>query len=374
VIFPELKNILKAHQAKGDTLVIITSATRFQVDPIARYLGIKHILCTELEEKDGLYTGRMNGPPCYGEEKLRLAKAFCGQHGLKLQSSYFYSNGVEDLPLLEAVAHPVAINPDKALARIARKRGWLSLQPGKRGSTGIKDVARTLTTFASVLPAIALGLPFRLLGSERSAINFSLATWAGFASWIAGLRLIIEDEPYLWSHRPAVFLFNHQSAMDVLITAQLMQQDVTGIAKKEIKRQPIMGPAMMALGAVFIDRDNKGDPQEALAPAIAALKEGKSVLIAPEGTRSKDERLGKFKKGAFHLAMQAGVPIVPIVIHNSLDALPNHSMVVRPAEVKVTVLKPIPTKDWNTRDLVRCAHNVRRNYLRVLDQNDTDSD
>jgi len=369
VIFPEIKAIIRAHQTKGHTLAIITSATRFQAEPLAQSLGIEHVLCTELGESNGQFTGAIDGETCYGPGKVRSAGRFVEKHGLSLDNSYFYSNGSEDLPLLESVGHPVAINPDKKLLAEAKWNDWPVHQLDSRGSTGVLDLARTLTTFASILPSMAIGLPFRFLGdSEREATNFSIATWSHFARLVAGLKLIVEGEEHLWTHRPAVFLFNHQSAMDILITASLLQKDFTGIAKKEIKRQPLMGPAMIAAGAVFIDRESSKDPKQVLKPAVDALKDGRSVLVAPEGTRSRDEKLGEFKKGAFHMAMQAAVPIVPIVIHNAVDALPNKSMIVRPAEVKVTVLEPIPTTGWTLRSVVRHTRLVREAYLETLQQ------
>ena len=131
-----------------------------------------------------------------------------------------------------------------------------------------------------------------------------------------------------------------------------------------------MGPALTFAGAVFLDRENTEDPQAALQPAVDALAQGKCVVIAPEGTRSRDGTLGDFKRGAFHMARQAGVPLVPIVIHNAQDALPGNSMVVRPAEVKVTVLKPVPTEGWKLRDVAPQSRRVRQLYLEVLDQVD----
>jgi putative phosphoserine phosphatase/1-acylglycerol-3-phosphate O-acyltransferase len=369
VIFPEMKAIIRSHRAKGHTMAIITSATRFQAEPLAQSLGIDHVLCTELGESKGRFTGEIDGEACYGPAKVRAATHFAEKHGLDLARSFFYSNGIEDLPLLESVGRPVTINPDRKLQAEARWNDWPVHQLDSRGSTGLWDVTRTLATFASVLPAMAIGLPFRWFGdAEREATNFGISTWSNFATMISGLKLIVDGEERLWSHRPAVFLFNHQSAMDVVIAAKLLQKDFTGIAKKEIKRQPIMGPALIAAGAVFVDRESSKDPKEVLKPAIEALQEGRSVLMAPEGTRSHDEKLGAFKKGAFHLAMQAGVPIIPIVIHNASDALPNKSMIVRPAEVKVTVLEPISTKGWTLRSVVRHSRLVREAYLDTLQQ------
>jgi putative phosphoserine phosphatase / 1-acylglycerol-3-phosphate O-acyltransferase len=98
------------------------------------------------------------------------------------------------------------------------------------------------------------------------------------------------------------------------------------------------------------------------------LKEGRSVCIAPEGTRSTSTHVGRFKKGAFHLAMQAGVPIVPIVIHNAIDVAPRGQFVFKPATVKVSVLPPIPTSNWRLENLDQHIESVRDQFLIELDQ------
>jgi putative phosphoserine phosphatase/1-acylglycerol-3-phosphate O-acyltransferase len=253
------------------------------------------------------------------------------------------------------------------LKKTAADNGWPMHEFDSRGWIGVGDVARTLATFGTALPTFVAGLPFRYLGgTERDATNLSLSVWSSMASMIARMKLIVEGERNLWLHRPAVFIFNHQSAMDLLITAKLLKEDIVGVAKKEVQSQPLMGPVLKFAGTVFIDRGNVRDPRAALEPAVEALEEGKSVVIAPEGTRSKDGKLGDFKRGAFHLAMQAGVPIVPIVIHNSVDALPNKSLVVRPAEIKVTVLEPIDTSDWNMRRVAPETRKTREAYLQLL--------
>jgi len=371
-VFPEIRAIIKAHRAKGHTLVVVTSASRYQVEPVARDLGIQHVICTEMEVKAGKLTGLLIGDPCYGPAKVKAARKFARDHRIVMKKSYFYSNGSEDVPLLEAVGHPVAITPDSKLRKIAERRGWTVHELDSRGWVGVSDLARTIATFGTALPTFAAGLPFRYLGgSARDTTNFSLASWTTMASMIARLKLIVTGEEHLWSHRPAVFIFNHQSAMDMLISAKLLREDIVGVAKEEIKKQPLVGPVLRLAGTVFIDRSNIRDPRAALQPAVEALAEGKSVLIAPEGTRSKDGKLGQFKRGAFHLARDAGVPIVPLVIHNALDALPNNSMIIRPAEVKVTVLAPIPTEDWSFQNVAPQARKVRNAYLDILGENES---
>ncbi len=374
-VFPEVRAMVQAHQAKGHTVAIVSSATRYQIAPIAGELGISHLLCTELQVRRGRFTGAVSGKACYGRQKALAVRAFCQGRRIQLRQSYFYSNGAEDRPLLDVVGHPVAINPDRTLAKTARQRKWPVHQLQSRGSTGVTDVARTLATFGSALPLFAAGLPLRALGaSPREATNFSISAWASLASMVSRLKLLVHGEENLWSQRPAVFLFNHQSAMDMLICARLMREDVVGIAKKEVQRQPLVGPVLRFAGTVFIDRENVRDPQQALKPAVDALAAGRSVVIAPEGTRSRDGSLGKFKRGAFHMARQAGVPVVPIVIHNATDALPNRAMVIRPAEVKVTVLKPISSDGWRLRDVAIQSRRVRDLYLKTLGRSPGQSD
>ncbi|MBU0864070.1 MAG: 1-acyl-sn-glycerol-3-phosphate acyltransferase, partial [Alphaproteobacteria bacterium] len=107
----------------------------------------------------------------------------------------------------------------------------------------------------------------------------------------------------------------------------------------------------------------------AMEPLVDAIKiEGKSICISPEGTRSLTPKLEPFKKGAFHLAMQAGVPIVPIVIHNATDVAPKNEFVMRPATVRVTVLPPVDTSGWTPRTINNHVRDVRNMFLRTLGQ------
>jgi putative phosphoserine phosphatase/1-acylglycerol-3-phosphate O-acyltransferase len=368
-IFPEVRAMIAAHERQGHTVVIVSSATRYQIEPVAKLLGVEHIVCTELEVADGQLTGRMTGDPCFGESKLLAAREFARKHRVTLGRSYFYANGIEDLPLLDAVGHPVIVNPDGKLTAVARKNGWRTVHLESRGTIGVGDLVRSALVYGTALPLLAAGLPIRALGaSEREATNISLSAWTSVAAAIARLKLLVDGEEHLWSDRPAVFIFNHQSAVDVLITARMLREDVIGVAKKEIKHQLPMGIAFTYTGTVFIDREHVGDPRLALKPAVDALVAGRSVVIAPEGTRSRDGTLGPFKLGAFHMARQASVPIVPIVIHNAQDALPYKGVVVHPAEVKVTVLPPQRTDKWKLADVEPEAERIRGMYLDVLGQ------
>jgi len=122
-----------------------------------------------------------------------------------------------------------------------------------------------------------------------------------------------------------------------------------------------------AAGVVFVDRDDTHRAIEAMRPAVEALRQGRSIVIAPEGTRQPTPRLGRFKKGPFHLAMQAGVPVVPVVFRNVLDALPKHAVVIRPAIVEAVVLPPIDTSGWTREGLDAEIEAIRKLYLDVLE-------
>ena len=366
-IYPESRALVDAHRAKGHSLAVISSATRSQVAPVARELGIEHVFCTELEVKDGKLTGRIVSPACYGQGKADAARRFATDRGVELDDSYFYTDSDEDLPLLLMVGKPRPINPSRRLQSIAAKRIWPSRNFTSRGLPSITDVVRTSLSMASVLPSFLLGIPAAILdGDLRQAVNLAATTWGELGTALAGIHVTVDGEEHLWSKRPAVFIFNHQSGVDPLLICKLLRRDFVGISKQEVRGIPVLGQLFELAGTIFIDRFNHAEALKALEPAVEALRHGLSIAIAPEGTRSLGPRLGRFKKGAFRMAMAGGVPIVPIVIHNSIDALPKHAIVIRPASVAVTVLPPVPTTDWTHDDLDERIEAIRADYMRVL--------
>jgi len=115
---------LAYHRDAGHVLALLTSATHFMSKPLADALDVEHILCTEVEVAEGRLTGRTLDPLCYGAGKVTRAEAFARHHGVDLDRSYFYSDSVSDLPMLERVGEPRVVNPDPRLRRIAIERGW----------------------------------------------------------------------------------------------------------------------------------------------------------------------------------------------------------------------------------------------------------
>ena len=371
-IYPESRSLVAAHIAKGHTVAIISAATPYQVDPIARDLAIEHVMCTRMEVENGKFTGNIVEPACWGEGKAFAARELAEKHNLDLGKSYFYTDSAADLPLLEIVGRPRPLNPDAKLSAAAFENGWPVARFDDEERPGVLDIMRTGLLAGSIIPAAIAGVASGTKNfSWQDGVNTMTATVGDLGTALAGVELVVKGEEHLWSHRPAVFIFNHQSSADLFIGAKLLRQDVRAIAKQELKYTPL-GPLLMAAGVVFIDRKNSKKAVDALKPAVEALQNGMSIAIAPEGTRSYDYKLGKFKKGAFHLAMQARVPIIPMVIRNAHDVMPRGSNVARSRAVEVVVLPPIPTDEWKAETINLHVAAVRSLFLHELGQVEID--
>ncbi len=368
-LYPEAWPLIEAHRLRGHTLVIASSATRFQIQPMARELGIEHVLCTGIQVRKGVLTGRPSGALAWGEGKADAVRRFAARRRIDLERSYAYANGDEDLAFLQTVGRPRAVNPQPRLAGAANKSGWPVLSfPPRGGRPDLLTIARSVAAYAGMAGGLGVGLWAGLLkGSHREAVNRSAALIGDLGLSIAGIEIRVQGEEHLWSHRPAMFLFNHQSQLDVLILAKLLRENYSGVAKANTRNVPGFGQFFRFAGVAFVEPGHKAQNRAALAPAAAKLKSGLSLVMAPEGTRSPTPRLGAtFRKGAFHLAMQARVPIVPIVIRNAGALLRRGEVALRAGTVEVVVLPPMPTRRWKIADLDQHVIEVRQRFVETL--------
>lgn len=124
MILPKGEALLEQHRAKGHILVIITATNLFVTGPIAKRLGVEHILASEPEIVNGQYTGNVNGTPCFHEGKVERLQAWLAETNHNLTGSYFYSDSHNDIPLLEQVEHAVAVDADEILLKHAQQKGW----------------------------------------------------------------------------------------------------------------------------------------------------------------------------------------------------------------------------------------------------------
>jgi len=363
-LYSEAIALVEAHRRAGHRLVIVTAATRYQVDPIARVLGIDEVCCTGLEVENGRFTGRTLAPLCYGEGKAMAARRVCKRDKVAMKHCYFYSDSIDDLPLLRAVGHPVAVNPSEKLGVHARAKGWPQLHFRSRGMPNLETVLRTLLTAQTVAATAAVGAFGRALGVGKISNANRLTQLIGeVGTGFAGLDFEVEGAENLRRDRPAIFIFNHQSLLDAMVLAHLLREDVVALVKQEVSHNPLLGPLLRRADTVFVDRKDR-DQSRVLRESLQILESGRSLVIAPEGTRSTLGQIQPFKHGAFYIAKKAGVPVVPIVLHNVKDALPNGGLLIRATTIRVTVLPPLyPDKLGGVR---QACENMERAYEEVL--------
>jgi len=366
----EMWGLVKAHQRRGHTVVIASSATRLQVEPFAREVGIEHLLCSELESEQGILTGELAGRTVWGAGKQAAVEKFAGEHGISLETSYAYANGDEDVPFLAAVGRPIAVNPSDGLQTHAEAVDWPVLRT-RRGPRALdpKPALRTAAMYGTLIGAGAAGVAVGLLsGRKRRGIDLATSVFSHVATTIGDIDVDLQGEANLWSHRPAVFLINHQSSLiDLVVTTTVLRGGFTAVAKREASQIPVIGSLLRLADFAFIDRSDSKQSRDALADARQRLAEGTSIVIAPEGTRSISPQPGEFKKGAFHLAWQAGVPVVPIVIRNAGELMWRNAKTARPGKVEVLVHPPISTDGWTKQDLDETHAAVQLFYRQTLE-------
>ncbi len=367
-IYPEMRELVRAHLARGHTVVLSSSALTIQVGPVARFLGIANTLTNKFEtDEDGILTGDVLKPILWGPGKAAAVQKFAAEHGIDLKDSYFYADGDEDVALMYLVGNPRPTNPEGKMAAVARRRGWPILRFTSRGGGGLGSQLRTLAGFGSVVPvaagAVGIGL---LTRSRRRGVNFFTSTWSQLLLTASGVHLNVIGGENLNAQRPAVFIFNHRNQADPVITGALVRDNWVGVGKKELASDPIMGTLGKLLDTAFIDRDDPTAAVETLHEVEERAQKGLSIVMAPEGTRLDTTSVGPFKKGPFRIAMTVGIPIVPIVIRNAEIVAARDSMTMNPGTVDIAVFPPISVRDWTLDTLSDRIAEVRQLYIDTL--------
>ncbi|KAI1611518.1 1-acyl-sn-glycerol-3-phosphate acyltransferase [Exophiala viscosa] len=237
-------------------------------------------------------------------------------------------------------------------------------------------IARTMSAYMSLIVCAAYG-------TIASAILKPLGLEYAYAQWSTGkvfkylgmytmgikFDILGNGVEILNSNRPAVFIMNHQTELDVLLLGCIWPQYCSVTAKKSLRNVPFLGWFMTLSGTVFIDRVDRSQAMKAFEGAATAMKvKRQSVLIFPEGTRSysAEPMLLPFKKGAFHLAVQAGVPIVPVVAENYSSVLNIKARRFNSGTIRVKVLDPISTKGLTPADVDNLTRDTREKMLNAI--------
>ncbi len=164
----------------------------------------------------------------------------------------------------------------------------------------------------------------------------------------------------------AILVANHQSLLDIPLLVAAFDREVKFLAKAELGRIPVFGPAMRSAGNLFVDRDDPRDAVRVIREAGAAMRRGEMIVIFPEGTRSPDGSIGEFKPGAFFIARKTGAPLVPVYVGGSAAALPKGSLVARPTSLVARVLPPVAA--GVARSLEEMAAEARRRIVAAREE------
>ena len=185
--------------------------------------------------------------------------------------------------------------------------------------------------------------------------------WGRSILWIGRVQVDVKGLANIDEQQSYLFMVNHQSLFDIPVVLGHLPHQFRWLAKAELFRIPIFGYAMRRVGYISIDRSNRKEAFKSLQEAAQKMSSGVSVLIFPEGTRSKDGRILPFKKGGFVLAVDSGVPVVPMIIHGTREIMEKHTFRIRPGRVVLDILPSIDSSDYTRKtkdELLDKVHDI----------------
>lgn len=181
--------------------------------------------------------------------------------------------------------------------------------------------------------------------------------------WTAGAKVHISGLENLDPRQPYIFVANHQSNLDPPIMFAYLKRNLGWIGKKELFRVPIMAQALPLASVVPIDRSNRTAAIESTRRGAEVVRRGRTVVAYPEGTRSVDGKVKEFKKGIFYMALEAGVPVVPVVVNDTRIVMRKGAKYCIPHDVEVELLPPVSTLGYTPENIEELIENVRNQFL-----------
>ncbi|NWF92105.1 MAG: 1-acyl-sn-glycerol-3-phosphate acyltransferase [Syntrophaceae bacterium] len=224
-------------------------------------------------------------------------------------------------------------------------------------------MARTIFVwFCIVVATLVLGfLAFVTYPFDRKgrAVHHYARLWGKAALLANGVRVRLEGMDRLKGEGPYIFMSNHQGSYDIFVLLGYLPFQFKWLAKKELFSIPFFGWTMAAAGYISIDREGTRKTVEAMNEAAQKIRDGMSVVVFPEGSRSPDGSIQPFKKGGFTLAIKSRAPIVPIAIHGSREVMPKGRLKAVPGEIRVRVGDPIETRNYSLKERASLMEKVR---------------
>jgi 1-acyl-sn-glycerol-3-phosphate acyltransferase len=221
----------------------------------------------------------------------------------------------------------------------------------------------------SILVCAPLTILARLIDSSYKYTMKVARMWARWALWGTGSKIRVEGMDKLVPGTNYIFMSNHTSALDVLIPLAYLPGIVVYMAKKELFGIPLFGWALYAAGSIPVNRSNRAQARASVDKAAYLInKRSVSIIFYPEGTRSRDGKLGPFKGGGFYLAVASKLAVVPVVIQGADKVMPPDTLSLTPGDIKVTITKPIETADLDYDERHNLLEQTRNSIQSILDE------
>lgn len=194
------------------------------------------------------------------------------------------------------------------------------------------------------------------VGSQRAASHYVGKAWARVLGWLTPIRVSVEGAERIDPRQTYVVVSNHVSQYDIIVIYGWLVIDLRWVMKQELRKLPGIGPACEKVGHIIVDRSNPESARRSLNEALARISDGIGILFFPEGTRSVDGRLRPFKKGAFRIALDEQLPVLPITLLGTREILPAKTLKLFPGRARIVVHPPIePAADEDLRALMQRA-------------------
>jgi 1-acyl-sn-glycerol-3-phosphate acyltransferase len=218
-------------------------------------------------------------------------------------------------------------------------------------------VAPVLVVWSAICASFAVFLS--LFTSSRTASRLAAVPWARGLARMTPMRVRVEGREHIDPNQSYVLVSNHQSQYDIFLLYGWLGVDFKWVMKQELRKVPAIGAACEALGHIFIDRSNHTAAVATLEAAKTQIVDGTSVIFFPEGTRSRDGKLKRFKKGAFRMALDLGLPILPLTVTGTRDVLPAGTSDLLPGSACLIIHQPVPVAGLTADDCQKLSDQVR---------------
>ncbi|HOV71403.1 MAG TPA: lysophospholipid acyltransferase family protein [Dysgonamonadaceae bacterium] len=190
--------------------------------------------------------------------------------------------------------------------------------------------------------------------------------WSRLTCWLALCRVKVTGRENLDPKQSYVFVANHQGAFDIFLVYGFLNQNIKWVQKQSLRKIPLVGKASEIAGHVFVDNSSAVSRAITIQKAKKQIVDGVSMMMFPEGSRTRDGKLGRFKRGAFQIAIDMGLPIVPLTINGSYDVLNARSRIIHPGKMELIIHKPISTENLTEKDIPALIQQARDNIYADL--------